>query len=143
MKQIHMDNAEHGEALQAMVDPNIPFVPGYDRCISITREGKLLGGVIYNNYRERSIQMHVAAFVTDWGNRDMLWNCFRYPFVTLGVERIFGMVPSTNEHALQFDLRLGFVEHTRLKGAIPGGDLVVLSMDRHQCRWLALPRRKI
>jgi hypothetical protein len=52
------------------------------------------------------------------------------------VEVIYGPVESTNKKALEFDKKIGFTEHTRLKGAIPGGDLVILSMYRGQCRWL-------
>lgn len=142
-RQIHFDNEWHGSIVCHALDETRPFIKGFDRMISITSEGKLLGGVLYDNYRIRSIQMHMASFATNWGTRDMMWVCFDYPFNLLGVERIFAEVPSTNEHALQLDRRLGFVDHCVKRNAVPGGDLVVLSMDRHQCRWLNLRPRSI
>jgi RimJ/RimL family protein N-acetyltransferase len=141
VKQVHFDDEWHGQILSRNLDENRPFMKGYDRSISITRDGKLLGGILYDNYRVRSIQMHMVVLQPDWGFRDVLQVIFDYPFNQLGVERIFAMVPSTSAEILRFDRALGFKDHTRIEGAIPGGDLVVLSMDRDHCRWLKLKPR--
>lgn len=141
MKQIHLNDEWHGHILSRNLNEHRPFMKGYDQVISITREGKLLGGVIYDNFRVRSIQMHIVALATDWGYRDMAHMVFDYPFNQLGVERIFAMVPSTSEKILDFDRRMGFVDETKIMGAVPDGDLVVLCMDRAHCRWLNLKPR--
>jgi hypothetical protein len=96
--------------------------------------------VIYDHFYGPSIEMHMAGITPDWVSRELIWACFDYPFNQLGVDIVFGPVPSTKGYVLDLDRRLGFVEHTRLKGAVPGGDLVILSMERHQCRWLNRPK---
>lgn len=136
MDEYSFDDPWHGEELTRLLDPDQPFRPGFDRCLSITRAGKLIGGVLYDNFLKRSIHMHVASMDKSWLTRDFLFRAFSYPFYTCGVEVIYAPVQSTNEHALQFDKRIGFEEEIRLIGAIPDGDLVILSMRIHQCRWL-------
>lgn len=131
---IHLDNFEHGQAIGDRIDA--PFKPRFDRCVSRTRGGNLLGGVIYQDYRVRSVTVHVASWTADWLSRDLLWTIFTYPFDMLKVEQVLGIVASTNTRALDFDLRIGFKEVTRVPDVVPGGDLVVLSMRREDCRWL-------
>jgi len=48
------------------------------------------------------------------------------------------LVDSTNEKALRFDKKLGFVEEARISNAARAGDLVILTMTKEQCRWLNL-----
>lgn len=136
VKEIRFDDAFDGEAISRALDPDQPFRAGFDRCIAVTRGGKLLGGVMLDGFLHKSIQMHVAAFEPDWMNRAFLWVIFDYCFNQLGVKVIFGPVAEDNVKALAFDAKIGFTEHTRLKDACVGGDLIILSMYRHQCRWL-------
>ncbi|MGE0677754.1 hypothetical protein [Pseudolabrys sp.] len=98
--------------------------------------GQLLGGVIYQNFTGRSIGMHVAGFTPNWINKDLLWVCFDYPFTQLGCELVLGTVPAANTKALDFDLKLGFKEVTRVPDVFPNGDLVIVAMRREECRWL-------
>lgn len=114
------------------------FNPRCDICVSRERDGELLGGAVYQNYTRTSIAMHVAGFCDDWLSKDLLWIGFHYPFVQLGVERIFGQVPESNVRALEFDLRLGFKELIRIDGVFPDGGLVVVVMERGECKWLRL-----
>lgn len=133
---IHSEDPFHGDVITRTLDPDQPFRPGYDRVISFTLGGKLLGGIIYNNYMVRSIHMHVLILDRRVVTRKNLFVCFHYPFDVLKCEKVFGVVPSTNQPALDFDLRCGFKETNRIEGAVPDGDLVVLSMTRNQCKWL-------
>lgn len=121
-----------------------PFIVGRDVCISRTDdEGRLLGGVIYQQFNHRSIIIHVRADDPHWLNRDMLWAIFDYPFNRLGVEQILGFVATTNPKALAFDLHIGFTEVTRIPNAVIGGDYVVISMYRKDCRWLNIKPRTL
>lgn len=131
---IHLDNTEHGYAIADKVGR--PYMPRFDRCVSRTRKGNLVGGVIYQDYRHRSICVHVASWSPGWLSRDLLWTIFTYPFDMLKVEQVLGLVPSTNKHALQFDLKIGFKEILRIPEIVPNGDLVILSMRRKDCKWL-------
>lgn len=106
--------------------------------IGLERDGVLIAGVLYDHYNGASIAMHVAAEGKQWLNRDYLWFCFWYPFEQLKVNKVIGPVPSTNEAALRFDKHLGFIEEARIKDGAPGGDLILLTMTRQQCRYLEL-----
>jgi RimJ/RimL family protein N-acetyltransferase len=73
----------------------------------------------------------------------MIWVCFNYPFVQLGCSKLFGQVPASNRKALEFDLKLGFIEEARVKDVFPDGDLIVIAMKREDCRWLKLKPRSL
>lgn len=99
----------------------------------------LVAGVLFDNYNGRSVCMHVASVPgARWMTREYLWVCFDYPFNQLNVNKILGLVDSTNVPAQKFDQNLGFVlEHT-IRDAGKVGDLLVYSMSRQQCRFLEM-----
>jgi len=138
---IEYSNPTHLETIAnaANVLPN----RAYDTCISRSKDGRLLGGVIYTNYTGASITMHTAGFDPAWVNRDMLWVCFHYPFVQLKCNKLFGQVPAWNVKALEFDLHLGFKEECIIRDVYPEGDMILLSMRKEDCRWLKLRPRTI
>jgi len=110
------------------------YDPSCSAAIGWEVDGELVAGTLYDQFNGRSICMHVAAEkpVT----RTFTKVCFDYPFNQLGVQKIIGLVDSTNESALRFDHHLGFVEEGRIKDAGKYGDLVLLTMDRNSCRWI-------
>ncbi len=131
---IELDNHEHGHEVGTCTGN--PYNSVCDHVVSRTIDGELVGGVIFQNYMRASIVLHVASWDRRWLSHDLLWTIFAFPFLQLGVHKCLGFVPSTNHHALEFDLRLGFVEEYRIAGAVPDGDMVVISMTKPQCRWL-------
>lgn len=100
----------------------------------IQPDGTIDAGVLYDQYNGRSICMHVA--IEKPVTRSYTRACFEYPFNQLKVEKVLGLVDSTNEKALRFDKHLGFVEEARIAGAGKTGDLVILTMTKAQCRWI-------
>jgi hypothetical protein len=132
---IENDNPEHGRRISETISR--PFIPGLDRCLARTRDGELLGGVIYqDHFPPTSICIHVASWDPRWLSRDFLWAIFDYPFNVIGVDNVIGLVNETQPDVLAFDLKIGFEERYRLPGIVPGGDLIVLYMERGKCRWL-------
>lgn len=120
------------------------YVSGRGVGIGLEENGKLLAGVLYEDYNGASVLGHVAALPGKaWLNREFLWICFAYPFCQLHVKKIIGLVGEKNEAAREFDENLGFVLETALKDAHPDGSLLVYSMTREQCRWLNIKLRKI
>lgn len=132
---IHLDNIEHGQAIGDRAGSR-PFLPRFDRCVSRTSEGNLVGGVIYQDYLVRSIALHTASWTKDWLTRDLLWTIFTYPFDVLKVEKLIAQVRTTNPHAIEFDKRIGFKEEYTIQDVVPGGGMMILSMTREDCRWL-------
>lgn len=106
------------------------------RAIGYEREGKLIAGVVYDEFNGANVNMHVAAEGTNWLARNYLRAVFGYPFNQLKVKRVTGLVASTNQRALDFDLHLGFTVEAVLKDAHPDGDLIVLVMRPESCRWI-------
>jgi len=114
----------------------VEYNPSVDICIANKIHGELAGGVLYNNFTGASISIHVASFRPNWLSRDFLWVVFDYPFNQLGVKKLFGSVCETNVKALEFDLKLGFIEEHRIREVYPDGDMILLAMKRDTCRWL-------
>ena len=137
---IEFNNIEHGHAIARAI-PRM-YNPGVDPVISnVSESGDLLGGVIYDGYTGPCIFIHQAGFDKHWMSRDMLWVAFDYPFNQIGCAKLCGTIPSTNTELLDINLRLGFYVEGSIKGAYPGGDMLILSMERDQCRWLKLKPR--
>lgn len=119
------------------------FNPEADVCIANVKDGRVLGGVVYQGFTEASIQAHVASFDRNWLTRDLLWAMFHYPFEQLGVKKIFGQVGAHNTKALEFDLNLGFKEEARIKDVYPEGDMILLAMYKADCRFLSIKPRNL
>lgn len=138
------NNKYHGEAIAEAAGFGYRFNPVHHSIISrVNNSYKLLGGVIFTEFTGTSVQMHVASFVPGWSNKDLLWNVFHYPFVQLGVRRIFGFVKSTNLKTLRFDIKLGFEQIAVLPDYYPDADRIVFSMTKEQCKWLNLKPKSI
>lgn len=108
-----------------------------DPSIGLLKDGKLIAGVVFNNYCGSSICMHVASTEKGWLNKEFLRACFRYPFHQLKVNRITALVRADNEDALRFDEHLGFKREGLIRrGDDDGCDLHLLGMLKEECRWL-------
>jgi hypothetical protein len=119
------------------------FNPAVDMCIARIEKGELYGGVIYTAYTKASMNIHMAGFRPNWCNKDMLWVAFHYPFVQLGVKKLFGQVGVHKPEILKIDLQLGFKEEARIKDVYPEGDMVLLSMYREDCKWLSITPKNL
>ena len=119
--------------------------PSNDQIVTRVKDGKVLGGVIYSGWTGYggSVELHICGIDPHWISRDLIYVCFDYPFNQLRVKKIWGRVPASNTTALDLDRKFGMVEEHRLKDVFPDGDLIILSMYRAQCKWLALGPRPV
>lgn len=136
---IYFNDIEHGYAIAQAAGCN--YNPAVDVVISRTESDELYGGVIYQNYTGTSIGVHMAGFNPHWGNRDLLWVIFDYAFRQLGCKKVFGQLPASNTKALEIDLKLGFKIVTTIDDVFPDGALIVVALDRDDCRWLKIKPR--
>jgi len=91
----------------------------------------------YTAFIGKTCQMHVVNLCGKPINRALVQAAFDYPFNYCGVEKTFGLVNSKNEKAMNFDQKLGFKEELRYKGLHDdGGDIVILAMDKADCKWI-------
>lgn len=87
---------------------------------------------------------HIASEGNNWLTRAYLSIIFDYPFRQLKARRITVCVASTNAQSMRFVQHLGFDQEAILRGAHPGGDLIVFAMTAEKCRWIReLPYEKL
>lgn len=100
------------------------------------RSGEVVGAVYYTNFRGNSIEMGWAG-EKGWLTRGNLAAMFGYPFLQLGVQRVWGLVHRHNKPSRALAEKLG----CRVVGVAdgeygPGQDAIIYSMTRDACRWI-------
>lgn len=115
--------------------PGMTYYPGTCSGIARVKDGRIVAGAIYHDFNGANVYAHIA--VEPGGmNRQFISIIFDYPFKQLGVQRITGIVPSSNDAARRLDEHLGFELEATLQGAHPDGDLLIYKMTADSCRWL-------
>lgn len=116
---------------------------GLCRAIGVLKDDNLIAGVVYSNYIEspdgRPIMCEISMAAIDkrWANKYTLNKLFAYPFIQLKVERVQVSTPVESRGVRKINEKLGFIyEGTARKAHFLGGDVDVLSMLKHECRWL-------
>ena len=110
---------------------------GYPVGIGIEKDGQLVGGIVFHEFNGANVYIHVASdFPKKWVTREWLHVIFSYAFDQMKVNRVTGIVPESNQTALNFDLATGFEIESRLKDAHPKGDMLIIKMTRATCRWI-------
>jgi hypothetical protein len=94
--------------------------------------------VAFTAFVGTTCQIHVALTGDyKFTPRKMLEAAFDYAFNQAGRDLLIGIVNSKNEAAMRYDRHLGFSESHRLPGVHDdGGDIVIFTMNRNQCRYL-------
>lgn len=101
--------------------------------------GDLIAGVVFDSYRPGgSCSMHCAGDGKVWLNKEFLFVCFDYAFRQLGCNVIVNTVDAANEASLRFTRHIGFQECCRIPGGCGNSSLVILSLQRTECRWLMI-----
>jgi hypothetical protein len=96
----------------------------------------------YTAFIGKTCQMHMVNLKGGYTPKGLLFGAFDFPFNHCGLEKVFGIVNSKNTKAMEYDQKLGFKEALRFEGMHDnGGDLVVLHMDKADCKWI-VERRK-
>lgn len=107
--------------------------------IGIESDGRLLAGVVFNEFNGSSMCIHVASDGSKrWMSRELLWFTFHYAFEQAKVKLLLGLVGSKNAESQRLVLHLGFVEEHRIPDAHPDGELIIYRMRREECRWLGM-----
>ncbi len=111
--------------------------------IGVQVQGRLVAGVVYNEFNGVNMNMHTAALPkVRWLTKESLWYFFDYPFNRAKVNRVTALVGEGNVKSRKLVEGVGFSLETTLEGADPTGDLLVYAMWRDECRWLNLERPK-
>ncbi len=111
--------------------------------IGVEIDGKLIAGVVYNEFNGVNMNMHTAALPkVRWLTRESLFCFFDYPFNRAKVNRVTALVGEGNVKSRKLVEGVGFSLETTLEGADPTGKLLIYRMRRSECRWLNLERPK-
>lgn len=108
------------------------FDPVCMSAIGWETEGKLTAGASYRDWNGVSIEGQIAADKPL--TRGFILAIFDYPFRQLGARKIIATTSADHIRSNRLLQRLGFVEEARLRDAAPGGDLLIYSMRRQDCR---------
>ena len=100
-----------------------------------------MAGVVFEDYTMASVTMHMAVSKTGLPLKNMVFAVFQYAFVQLGVDKAIGLVNSSNKAALEVDLKLGFRPEAVVEGVFPNGDMVILVMNKSDCKWITAEQR--
>ena len=107
------------------------------RSIVNKRDGVIVAAVGYDECNGNNIFCHIASDGSKrWMTRWFLHEIFKFPFVTIGCERITLWVDATNYDSLRFVTNLGFKREAVLERAgRDGHDVIILRMFRRECRY--------
>lgn len=110
--------------------------------IGLERDGELVAVVVFDGFSECDCNMHLASDGTGkWMNKAILAAAFAYPFIQLRLNRVTGLVPSSNEKALALNEHLGFIREGLCRKALPNDDMIVMGLLRENCRWVPKENR--
>lgn len=103
------------------------------RCLARVIDNKITAVIGYEGFTGASCRMHMAG-EGQWMTPGFIRAAFEYPFTTLDLPMVFGIVPSGNLVALDIDKRMGFVELLYIPGAHPDGGIHFLQLTREDWR---------
>ena len=116
-----------------------PWGPEGREVVGLVKDGEVLGGVVFEDYTGVCIQAHIALASPRVPFRKLLACAAGYAFNQLGVNKIIGVVKSSNLAALKMDLRIGFKPEAIIKDVFEDADMVIMSMVRGDCSFIPEP----
>ena len=104
------------------------------QAMGLERDGKLIAGIIYEDWNGASIVCHLA--IEGRITREFLREISDYAFIQCKVHKVIAPVNSSNAKSEHFIRNMGFVEEGRLRDAHPQGDVVIYTLTKQDCRFL-------
>lgn len=104
--------------------------------IGFEKDGKLIGGVIYDSYEEGYRCSISAAGDVGWLTRSSLNIIFDYPFNQLKLKLMMATAFSKNTKSCRVLEGIGFKEKARIPECSENGDLVIYVIYRKDCKYL-------
>jgi len=112
---------------------------GTFNALGLIKSGRLVAGVIYNDYSAMNCYMHISAEDgRKWLNKEFLFSAFDYPFNQLGLHRVTALIKAKNARAIEFVKRIGFEQEGFLRDFFAKDDAVIFGMLRDNCRFLEM-----
>jgi len=102
--------------------------------IGLLKNDRIVAGIIYENWNGRSLMAHIAAegrFTPAY-----VGAIFDYAYNICNVEKAIVPIWSTNTRSSRMVEKMGFTEEARIKDGCPGGDIVIYTLKKTDCRFL-------
>lgn len=122
-----------GEWVAAQIEGAYGY--GCSQAIGLAQNGKLVAGIIYEDWNGKSVVCHLA--IHGRITREWLHVISRYAFDQLGVHKIIAPAYSDNHQSLAMLKKMGFIEEGRIRDAQPSGDILIFTMTKQQCPYLS------
>jgi L-amino acid N-acyltransferase YncA len=110
------------------------FDPVCMSAIGWQSDRRLTAGAAYRDWNGVSIEGQIAADKPL--TRGFLFAIFDYPFRQLGARKIIATTTADHIRSIRLLRRLGFLEEACLRDAAWGGDLIIFTLRREDCRYL-------
>lgn len=108
---------------------------GRGQAIGKVVNGKLIAGVLYEDYNKANIFCHIAG-EGNWADRRFLAMIFDYPFTQLKVRRMTAPICATNTKSRRLVEHMGFQLESRLEQATLDSDLLIYRLFKDECKYL-------
>jgi RimJ/RimL family protein N-acetyltransferase len=108
---------------------------GRGQAIGKLTDGKLVAGVLYEDFNGANVVCHIAG-KGQWADRRFLAVIFDYPFNQLKVRRITVPVDGKNIKSQKLVEHMGFVLESRLEQATLDSDLLLYRLFKDDCKYL-------
>lgn len=125
----------HPAITEFVADAMDEETPADSFSIGYVVDDKIKAGCVFNWFTGTNVQMHVAG-TGMWAKKEFINTCFRFAFNKLGVLRVTGLVPVSNEKAIKLNEHLGFKVEGTLRMSDGYDDLLIMGMLKEECRYL-------
>jgi RimJ/RimL family protein N-acetyltransferase len=112
-------------------------ITGECRAIGGVLDGRMIGGLVFHNYKGFMVEVTMATNDKRWCNRRVLRAGFQYAFEHLGVDRINMVCSKKNKLIRKLAKGLGFKQEGCHRKAFDGKvDAISYGLLKDECRWL-------
>jgi RimJ/RimL family protein N-acetyltransferase len=105
-----------------------------DAAIGLVKDGKIIAGVLYENWNGRSIMAHMG--IEGRLTPAFIGAVFDYAYNVCNVDKVILPIGSMNAKSIKLVENMGFAEEGRIADASPEGDIVIYTLKKADCRFL-------
>lgn len=105
------------EVILSWVKQRIPHVSDFGPAKALgVFDGELIAGVVFHDYQPeyKTMQVSMAASTPKWASRGTIRELLAYPFIQLGIQKIWTATPHTSERVIAFNKGIGFKQEAVL-----------------------------
>ena len=104
------------------------------QAIGFERDGKLVAGIIFEDWNGKSIVCHLA--IRGQVHPKFFREIAIYAFGTCKVHKVIAPIGSEKTRMIGIVKKIGFTEEGRIQNAQPFGDIVIFTLTGPNCRFL-------